>query len=185
MLSSKMKDNIPGYPGYHVTKDGKVYSRHTNHNGLSKNWHRLKISKLPNGYLRVNLVNKDTKEEANFRIHRLVAEAYIPNPNNYPLVMHLDDDKTNNKVENLQWGTYSMNNQSAYDRGLKSGFYKGKFGENHAASKISDKDRGRICRLYSYGVFTRKELAHKFNLCTSQIGNILRNFKYKSVDYVK
>lgn len=103
MLPYQMKDNIPGYPGYHVTKDGKVYSRHTNHNVLSNNWHELKISKLPNGYLRVNLVNPQG-EEYNFRIHRLVAEAYIPNPNNYPVVMHLDDDKTNNKVENLQWG---------------------------------------------------------------------------------
>lgn len=51
-------------------------------------------------------------------LHRLVAIAHIPNPNNYPLVMHKDNDTTNNSVDNLMWGTASMNTKQAYKDGL-------------------------------------------------------------------
>lgn len=49
------------------------------------------------------------------RVHRLVAEAFIPNPNNFPIVMHIDNNKKNNCVENLKWGTVSENTQQAVD----------------------------------------------------------------------
>ena len=51
---------------------------------------------------------KDNKVEQAY-VHRLVAENFIPNTNNYPCVMHIDDDPTNNHVSNLQWGTQKMN----------------------------------------------------------------------------
>ena len=51
---------------------------------------------------------KDNKVEQAY-VHRLVAENFIPNTNNYPCVMHMDDDPTNNHVSNLQWGTQKMN----------------------------------------------------------------------------
>ena len=50
-------------------------------------------------------------------IHRAVAEAFIPNPNNYPVVMHLDDNPLNCNVSNLKWGTYLDNNRQAIDEG--------------------------------------------------------------------
>lgn len=59
------------------------------------------------------------------RVHRLVAEAFIPNPNSYPIVMHRDNNKKNNVVDNLKWGTVSENTQQAVDDGLlvnKKGF---------------------------------------------------------------
>lgn len=52
------------------------------------------------------------------RVHRLVASAFIPNPENLPIVMHLDNDKSNNRVENLAWGTISENTQAAFNDGL-------------------------------------------------------------------
>lgn len=59
------------------------------------------------------------------RVHRLVAEAFIPNPNNFPIVMHIDNNKANNNVHNLKWGTISENTKQAFNDGLtvnKKGF---------------------------------------------------------------
>ena len=90
-----MKD-IKGYEGlYAVTSCGKVYSY--------KNKKFLKPRKGSNGYFQVNLC-KDGKMKQ-YLIHRLVAEAYIPNPDNLPQVDHIDGNKTHNYLNNLQWIT--------------------------------------------------------------------------------
>lgn len=54
----------------------------------------------------------------NRRVHRLVAEAFIPNPHNFPIVMHKDNNKKNNQINNLKWGTISENTKQAFDDGL-------------------------------------------------------------------
>lgn len=75
-----------------------------------------RLSTKKNGYVYVDLY-KNGKEKW-YRVHRLVAETFIPNPNNLPSVMHLDNNKSNNFVNNLKWGTVSENTQQAYDDGL-------------------------------------------------------------------
>lgn len=55
-----------------------------------------------------------------FAVHKLVASAFIPNPNNYPQVNHKDGDKNNNKVSNLEWCTNSYNQRHAWENNLKS-----------------------------------------------------------------
>lgn len=87
--------NIPGFPNYRVDELGNVYNK----KGL-----KLKPDVSKNGYLRVRLYN-DTKKPKRFLVHRLVASAFIPNPNNLPQVNHIDRDKTNNNVNNLEWCT--------------------------------------------------------------------------------
>lgn len=87
-----MKD-IKGYEGiYAITEDGQVWS-----------YKRQKFMKpyKQNGYLLVRLF-KDGNSK-NYRIHRLVAEAYLPNPNNYPEVHHINSIRTDNRIENLAW----------------------------------------------------------------------------------
>lgn len=69
------------------------------------------------GYFGVRLC-KDNKQER-FLVHRLVANAFIPNPNNLPIINHIDGVKANNNVNNLEWCTYSHNNKEAYRLGLK------------------------------------------------------------------
>ena len=94
-----MKD-IKNYEGlYAVTSCGKVWSY--------KYKKFLTPSANSKGYLRVRLF-KDGKGK-NYRIHRLVAEAYIPNPDNLPDVDHIDNDKTHNYLNNLQWITHKDN----------------------------------------------------------------------------
>ena len=90
-----MKD-IVGYEGlYAVTSCGKVWS-YRNKKFLTPGVHNK-------GYLIVCLC-KDGKEKM-YRVHRLVAEAYLPNPDNLPQVDHIDGNKTHNYVNNLQWIT--------------------------------------------------------------------------------
>lgn len=76
----------------------------------------LKTEKNINGYLRIQLWK--SSEVKKVSIHRLVAQAFIPNPNNLPQVNHKDEDKTNNHVENLEWcdGKYNTNYGTAIQR---------------------------------------------------------------------
>ena len=94
---------IKGYPHLFVSRDGKVWT--TKYNRY------LKPQLSNRGYLRIGL-NKD-KVIRNIGVHRLVAEAFIPNPDNLPAVDHIDGDKLNNRVENLQWITQSDNTKKA------------------------------------------------------------------------
>jgi hypothetical protein len=99
------------YPRYKISKDGKVYSM------LYKRV--MKGSTTEEGRKYVTVTNKDGVLKT-IAVHRLVAMAYIPNPNNYPVVNHLDGDPSNNNIENLEWCSYSRNAKHAYDIGLNS-----------------------------------------------------------------
>lgn len=97
------------YPGYLVTREGKVFSR------KSGKW--LKPQEYVKGYSSFAL--RIEGETINHLAHRLVAMAYIPNPNGLPLVCHKDDDRGNNEVSNLYWGTKGSNLEDAYRNGKK------------------------------------------------------------------
>ena len=91
--------DIPGYEGmYEVSNLGRV----------RRDGRILKPSKNKKGYLLVSLFKNGTKKNA--RIHRLVAQSFIPNPQNLPQINHKDEDKTNNAVENLEWCDSKYNN---------------------------------------------------------------------------
>lgn len=95
----ELKRQIIGYPGYEISIWGNVY-----HNGkLIKIRERGKNSK----YLRVDLYNK--KGRKTFSVNRLVAEAFIPNPENKPQVNHIDGNVHNNSITNLEWVTAKEN----------------------------------------------------------------------------
>ena len=103
---------IKDYPDYMVSNTGKVKSldRYLKQpkSGFRKKEGRI-LSPMINkkGYPYVHL-SKDGKSVSK-RIHRLVAEAFIPNPDNLPIVNHKDEDKTNNHVSNLEWCTNKYN----------------------------------------------------------------------------
>lgn len=104
--------DIDGFPGYQISSYGNVRSFTSNRHGLCDTPHFLGTDTNSNGYNRVFLGTK-----GRFFVHHLVAKAFIPNPNNYPVVRHKDDDRLNNRADNLEWGTQADNIQDAIRRG--------------------------------------------------------------------
>jgi hypothetical protein len=100
---------ISEYPDYAITEDGIVWSLRFNRKLCPKANSR--------GYMQVVLC-KDLKYK-NYTVHRLIAENYIDNVNNFKMVNHINGIKTDNRIENLEWCTASQNIQHAFDTGLK------------------------------------------------------------------
>lgn len=116
---------IKDYPNYEVSDMGRVRNRVT---GCV-----LRPGRNKDGYQQINLyLNRKRKSQ---HIHRLVANAFIPNPENKRTVNHIDGDKTNNRVENLEWATYSENNKHAHDSGLNKITDKNNFKTNNPKPK--------------------------------------------------
>lgn len=104
-MNETWKD-IEGYEGlYQISTEGRVKSLNYNHTGKEK---ILKNKTGSRGYFNVNL-SKDGKSK-NINVHRIVATHFIPNPDNLPQVNHIDENKQNNCVENLEWCTAEYNN---------------------------------------------------------------------------
>lgn len=100
--------DIEGYEGYYqISNLGRVKSLGKGNSNNSKE-KILILGKDGGGYAKTTLY-KDGKQKI-FKVHRLVAKAFIPNPNNLPCVNHRDENKNNNCVDNLEWCTIEYNN---------------------------------------------------------------------------
>ena len=104
MLPNETIKKVKGFDQYYVSNMGRVFVI-DNHDDINCNKHRLvPQNKDRYGYLRVSIKNNKGKQMA-VKAHRLVAKAFIPNPYNKPTVNHIDEVKTNNCVDNLEWMT--------------------------------------------------------------------------------
>jgi DNA-binding transcriptional regulator YiaG len=139
---------------YLITENGEV---------INIKWGGRKVKPQPNGkgYLRVHIAGK-----MHF-VHRLVAEKYVPNPNNYPQVNHKDGDKTNNKADNLEWVTNLQNRKHAVKTGLHV------HGERCPWAKLSLKD---VEFIREHTELTATYLANKFGVARATISAV-KNYK--------
>lgn len=131
MKMEEIWKDIEGYEGkYKISNYGKVKSL--------KNNIILKETISNSKYLYVTLYNLNGKQKKH-TIHRLVAQAFIPNSNEYLVVNHIDGNKTNNKMDNLEWCTYSHNTLEAHRLGLQKSWCGTKFGKQHPNYKFRGK----------------------------------------------
>lgn len=94
--------------GYSVSNEGNVRCDKTGY---------IFVGEISNaGYKRINL----NKTKKHYSVHRLVAKAFVPNPDNKSVVNHIDGNKTNNRADNLEWVTPSENDKHAYKMGLRT-----------------------------------------------------------------
>lgn len=121
---------IPDYPGYKITPCGKVF----NSDGVRRPEY---MSGIP-AYKYVSLPDKNNSTGWQIkRVHILVAKTYIPNPDNLPMVNHIDENKLNCHVDNLEWCTRSYN--TLHSRGSRVKVYKPsvKYTEEEAAAFVA------------------------------------------------
>lgn len=100
---------IKGSETDYITPSGEIYKDY----GNNKFYHKAQWTTW--GYWYCGITYPEGQKQR--RVHILVAEAYVPNPNNYPIVMHKDDNKQNKHYTNLEWGTISQNTKDAYRKG--------------------------------------------------------------------
>lgn len=170
--------NVEGYEDlYQVSDKGNVKSldRYRNYKNTKRflKGRLLKFGICKDYFILTLSKNKSKK---NYRVHRLVAQAFIPNPENKPYVNHKDGNKTNNHVDNLEWVTAKENTFHMYNI-LKVPYpNKGKSWENH---NFSYEECINMIKLYKKGYSFRK-ISRLYNSNHKTISKIIRNEKYNN-----
>ena len=164
-LDGEIWRTVPDYENYQISNFGRVKS-------LWKSKAKILKPAFCNGYLRVDLC-KDGKQKL-FRVHRLIAQAFIPNPEGKPQVNHKDGHPMNNYVENLEWATSSENQRHAFDTGLQIALK----GEEHGEAKLTNEQALYVRN--NPDNLTGKQLAEKYGVTQITISEIQRGKTYKN-----
>lgn len=143
---------------YIITRHGDIINKHNNR--------KLKPQKNSKGYLRVSIGGK-----LKF-VHRLVAETFIPNPDNLPQVNHINGDKTCNEDWNLEWCDNNTNRKHAVETGLH------KCGEECVFSKLTESD---VMFIRNNTTLNIKELSEMFNVKRSTIADVIHHRTWKQL----
>lgn len=115
-----MIKEIENFTGYYIEDNGTVWSdivSRSKNKMRREEKHQLTPRPLPNGYLRVYMRRDSDYKRVDMYIHRLVALAFIPNPDNKKFVNHIDTNRSNNHVDNLEWCISKENNQHSMNLG--------------------------------------------------------------------
>ena len=167
--------DISGYEGYYqVSNLGNVKSveRKVPHERKGFEFIKERILKQHINRYAFVLLSKNRKT-TNKTVHRLVAFAFIPNPENKPQVNHINGIKDDNRVENLEWCTIDYNNNHALVNNLKPK------GENHGSAKLSEKEVLEIRNINNS--LPIRDIAKKYNVQKCTIEKILKRKTWKHI----
>lgn len=166
MKTKETWKTVVGYEKYYeVSSLGKVRSNFNKGKTLVPN--------LCNKYYSVTLCGDKRK---NMRVHRIVALAFIPNPENLPQINHINGNKLDNRYCNLEWTSPSNNIQHA----LKNNLFNPRKGESHNHSKLTIENVKEIRN--SYKKVSQVSLSTKFNVSKTCINNIIKNKSWNHVN---
>jgi len=173
---------VIGYEGsYEISNTGQVrgidrviFKRGFPYNIKGK---LLKQTLNKKGYPRVKFTINNNQLERN--PHRLVAEAFITNPNNFPQVNHINGIKTDNNIENLEWVNNSMNILHAYSLGLQPS----RKGENNSNAKLNNNSVTLIKQKYNNGA-NISSISKEMNINLSIIRQLIYGRTWKSHDMI-
>ena len=148
---------IKGFENYLVYEDGRVMNSNTNL--------PMKPSLIKGGYFHISLCRNG--KETKFMLHRLLATAYIPNPNNLPEVDHIDIDTSNNNLSNLRWVSKKDNaNNKNIAKNNKSGYQGVCYRKNRnkwvAYYKLNGKQKQKEFKTIEGAIAFRKEMVDKY-----------------------
>lgn len=163
MRSSELK--IGNYLGYEVRSDGVIISKRTNQ--------PLVYGVNDKGYPVVGL-SIDGKSYFR-RVHRILAEVFIPNPENKPCVNHIDRDRANYSLDNLEWCTHSENVIHSVENGGRENWTRNNTGKNNPNVKLTWLIVSAIRDLYDTGKYSQNQLGEIFNLGQGRISKIINN----------
>lgn len=168
--------DIPNFEGYYQASNlGNIRSVDRISKGRwSDNYFYKGKTLLPKktrlGYLHVVLV-KGYGKRYNKSVHRLVASTFIENVDEKPQINHIDGNKLNNNISNLEWVTPSENIRHGYSNGLHLK------GESHGMAKYSNKIINNIVELWKTGKYTKSEIGRILNVSTTHTHRIINTNK--------
>jgi hypothetical protein len=165
-----MIKQIPGFKFYYADTEGNIYSKVNNAGKERKELYKLKLVPDRYGYLNVGLHHKL------YKVHRLIAMTFIENKEDKPQVNHIDGDKTNNNVSNLEWCTSSENTQHAFDTGL----HKINYAENVSTAKLTNKEYISLIQDILDGL-SNDDIANKYGLHSRYVSLIRHKKRLKTI----
>ena len=183
-LNNEVWADCPGYEGlYWVSNNGRIKTQNWKNTGRESILRPITCRK---GYLNVGL-QKDGKLKSH-KLHRLIALAFVPKIEGKDQVNHIDGDKQNNHISNLEWVTPKENTRHAIDHGLfhfqtpeKSINKVIKRGELNGLSILTDQKVREIRRKFKPRVYTRKKLALEYGVTENCIKDVVMGKSWKHV----
>ena len=182
-LENEIWKDINGYEGlYQVSNLGRVKSlerrwksgRHSNYSHFHEEKIMSNAIDKSSGYIRISLF-KDSKGKS-FNTHTLVANAFIPNPENKPTVNHKNSVRHDNRVDNLEWATFSENNLHAVDVG-----HNNTRGEGNAFAKLTEDSVRKIREMYETGEYEQRPLAKLFSINQATLWRVIHRKSWKHI----
>lgn len=159
LMEGEILKPVKGYEGlYSISNYGGLYSHPKNHK--PGKW----IRQCNRVYRYIRLGLWKNRSCTWFSMHRMVAEAFLPNPGNKSSVNHIDGNKTNCRADNLQWVTHYQNIQHSADTGLNSHM------------RLSAQDKHSICESYLSGEKSYNELSIEYGTRESNIRRYVKNY---------